>query len=87
MCSYLLFSPLVFVLVIILSHLTCQDDILNVVDIRLLVECACSAKDGVTRNHVFSLLSGIAKVVPDKLSDHISDILAVVGGSTVSQVS
>ncbi|XP_044468232.1 uncharacterized protein At3g06530-like [Mangifera indica] len=62
-----------------------KDDILNVVDIRLLVECACSAKDGVTRNHVFSLLSGIAKVVPDKLSDHISDILAVVGGSTVSQ--
>lgn len=52
----------------------------------MLVQCARSANDGVTRNHVFSLLSGIAKVVPDKLLEHILDILAVIGESTVSQV-
>ncbi|KAJ0017544.1 hypothetical protein Pint_12302 [Pistacia integerrima] len=62
-----------------------KDDIVNVIDIKLLVECARSANDGVTRNHVFSLLSGIAKVVPDKLLEHILDILAVIGESTVSQ--
>ncbi|KAJ0099511.1 hypothetical protein Patl1_20742 [Pistacia atlantica] len=62
-----------------------KDDIVNVIDIKLLVECAHSANDGVTRNHVFSLLSGIAKVVPDKLLEHILDILAVIGESTVSQ--
>lgn len=63
-----------------------QDDIVDKIDVNLLVECARSAKDGVTRNHVFSLFSSIAKVDPDKILEHVLDILAIVGESTVSQV-
>ncbi|XP_042487302.1 uncharacterized protein At3g06530 [Macadamia integrifolia] len=54
-------------------------------DIKLLVECARAAKDAVTRNHVFSLLSSIAKFSPDKILDHILDILTVIGESAVTQ--
>ncbi|KAK3217661.1 hypothetical protein Dsin_011631 [Dipteronia sinensis] len=62
-----------------------KDDIVKIIDIKMLVECARTAKDGVTRNHVFSLLSSIVKVVPDKLLEHILDILSVIGESTVTQ--
>eukprot|EP00257_Ricinus_communis_P020965 XP_015580336.1 uncharacterized protein At3g06530 [Ricinus communis] len=63
-----------------------KDEITNKIDIKMLVECAHSAKDGVTRNHVFSLLSSIAKVIPDKIMEHILDILMVIGESTVIQI-
>lgn len=53
----------------------------------MLVECARSTNDGVTRNHVFSLLSAAAKVLPDKILEHILDILAVIGEATITQVS
>nr|XP_023877249.1 uncharacterized protein At3g06530 [Quercus suber] len=63
-----------------------KDDILNEIDIKLLVECAHSAKDGVTLNLVFSLISSVAKVVPEKVLEHIMDILTVIGESAVSQI-
>ncbi|KAK7852331.1 uncharacterized protein CFP56_039361 [Quercus suber] len=63
-----------------------KDDILNEIDIKLLVECAHSAKDGVTLNLVFSLISSVAKVVPEKVLEHILDILTVIGESAVSQI-
>ncbi|KAI9160506.1 hypothetical protein LWI28_008767 [Acer negundo] len=62
-----------------------KDDIVKIIDIKMLVECVRTAKDGVTRNHVFLLLSSIVKVVPDKLLEHILDILSVIGESTVTQ--
>jgi len=63
-----------------------QDDIINEINIKLLVECAHSVKDAATRNHVFSLISSIAKVIPEKVLDHILDILTIIGESAVSQV-
>lgn len=43
-------------------------------------------KDGVTRNHVLTLLTSVAKLVPNRILDHILDILTVIGESAVSQV-
>ncbi|KAF5743615.1 hypothetical protein HS088_TW08G00200 [Tripterygium wilfordii] len=63
-----------------------KDDIINDIDVKLLVDCANSAKAGVTRNHVFSVLTSIAKVIPKKILEHIFDILPVVGQSAVSQI-
>lgn len=63
-----------------------QDDIHDKFDLMLLVECARSTKDGITRNHIFSLLSTIARVLPEEILDHILDILTVIGESAVTQV-
>lgn len=63
-----------------------KDDIINEINIKLLVECAHSAKDGVTLNHVFSLISSVAKVIPDKVLEHILDIVTIIGESAVSQI-
>lgn len=62
-----------------------QDGIVQSFDIKLLVSCARSSDDAATRNHVFSLLSAIAKVIPDRILDHILDILAVIGESALTQ--
>uniref|UniRef100_A0A2N9G8U6 Uncharacterized protein n=1 Tax=Fagus sylvatica TaxID=28930 RepID=A0A2N9G8U6_FAGSY len=63
-----------------------KDDIINEINIKLLVECAHSAKDGVTLNHVFSLISSVAKVIPNKVLEHILDIVTIIGESAVSQI-
>lgn len=63
-----------------------QDGIVESFDIKLLLSCARSADDAATRNHVFSLLSAVAKVIPDRILDHILDILTVIGESAVTQV-
>ncbi|GAV79488.1 LOW QUALITY PROTEIN: BP28CT domain-containing protein/U3snoRNP10 domain-containing protein [Cephalotus follicularis] len=68
------------------NDLPIKDDIMNNINIRMLIECAHSTRDGVTRNHVFSLLSTIAKVIPDKTLEHIGDILTIIGESTVTQI-
>lgn len=62
-----------------------QDDISHVFDLELLVKCASLASDTATRNHVLSLFSTVAKIIPDKLLDHILDILNVTGEYAVSQ--
>lgn len=63
-----------------------QGATLDQFDMELLVKCARSTKDAVTRNHVFSLFSILAKVIPDKVLDHILDILIVMGESAITQV-
>lgn len=55
-------------------------------NIKVLVECASSAKDGVTRNHVFTLISSIAKITPERVLEHIEEIFTVIGESAISQV-
>ncbi|CAN1344838.1 Uncharacterized protein At3g06530 [Linum perenne] len=80
---------LLIVLEDIISSLECggvtlKDDV--AVEVKVLLKCAQSAKDGATRNLIFSLLSSIAKVIPDKIVPHISDILVVIGESTVIQI-
>ncbi|CAK9135113.1 unnamed protein product [Ilex paraguariensis] len=62
-----------------------KDDIVHNVDLELLVTCARSARDAITRNHVFSLVSTVAKVLPDKVLDHILEIVTVIGDSAVTQ--
>ncbi|KAL0547236.1 hypothetical protein IC582_017165 [Cucumis melo] len=56
------------------------------IDIKLLVDCARLSKDGVTRNHVYSLVSSVAKFIPEKLVEHMLDILTLIGESAVRQV-
>ncbi|XP_038896984.1 uncharacterized protein At3g06530 [Benincasa hispida] len=56
------------------------------IDIKLLVDCAHLSKDGVTRNHVYSLISFVSKVIPEKLVEHMLDILSLIGESAVRQV-
>jgi U3 small nucleolar RNA-associated protein 10 len=80
------FQYLFLFILIICDTFSWQDDIINEINIKLLVECAHSAKDGVTLNHVFSLISSVAKVIPDKVLEHILDIVTIIGESAVSQV-
>lgn len=56
------------------------------INVKMLVEFAHSSNDGVTRNHVFSLLTSVVKVVPDRVLDHILSILTLLGESSVTQV-
>ncbi|XP_076945325.1 uncharacterized protein At3g06530-like [Bidens hawaiensis] len=62
-----------------------QDGIVGSFDIKLLVSCVRSTDDAATRNHVFSLLTAVAKIMPDRILDHILDILTVIGESAVTQ--
>ncbi|KAB1204141.1 hypothetical protein CJ030_MR8G004038 [Morella rubra] len=69
----------------LVSAVPLKADIVQEMDIKLLVGCARSAKDGVTRNHVFSVISSVAKVVPERVLEHILDIIGIIGESAVSQ--
>lgn len=53
--------------------------------LEFLVKCARSSKNAVTRNHVFSLFCTLSKVIPDKVLDHILDILIIAGESAITQ--
>ncbi|KAK3033239.1 hypothetical protein RJ639_033119 [Escallonia herrerae] len=85
--SYVRHTLLLILEDIIASLLSCpeKDDIVNHLDLELLVKCARSTKDTMTRNHVFSLLSTIAKIIPERVLDHILDILTIIGESAVTQ--
>ncbi|GMJ01001.1 hypothetical protein like AT3G06530 [Hibiscus trionum] len=63
-----------------------KDGIVDEIDIKRLVDCARLTKDGTTRNHVFTLLSTVAKLVPNRILEHILDMLTVIGESAVSQI-
>ncbi|OMO94842.1 hypothetical protein CCACVL1_05773 [Corchorus capsularis] len=63
-----------------------KDGITNKIDIKMLVDCARLTMDGVTRNHIFALLTSVAKLVPTRILEHILDILTVIGESAVSQI-
>ncbi|XP_052184980.1 uncharacterized protein At3g06530 [Diospyros lotus] len=69
----------------LLTNVPLKDDISNKFDLKLLVKYARAVKDESTRNHVFSLLSTIAKVAPDNVVEHMMDILTVAGESAVEQ--
>lgn len=64
----------------------CQDENSMNFDVELLVNCARSVSSMVTRNQIFSLLSAISRAKPDKVLDHILEILVVIGESAVTQV-
>lgn len=74
-----------FSLCSLLTSLSYQDIIQNF-DLRLLASCARSSSNAITRNHIFSLITTLVKIIPDQVLDQIFDILAVVGESTVVQV-
>ncbi|CAM8996672.1 unnamed protein product [Rhodiola kirilowii] len=63
-----------------------KDDILNMIDVELLVKVAHSVTDTVTCNHIFSVLSSITRVSPDKVLQHMLMIMKAIGESTVTQV-
>ncbi|KAK6117849.1 hypothetical protein DH2020_048412 [Rehmannia glutinosa] len=62
-----------------------QKDVNHSFDLRLLVSCARSSSDAVTRNHAFSLITTLVKIIPDKVLDQILDILTAIGECTVTQ--
>ncbi|XP_023757327.1 uncharacterized protein At3g06530 [Lactuca sativa] len=62
-----------------------NDEAAQSFDIKLLLNCTRSTNDPTTRNHVFSLLSAVSKVLPDRILDHILDILTVICESAVTQ--
>ncbi|KAG8390231.1 hypothetical protein BUALT_Bualt01G0062300 [Buddleja alternifolia] len=62
-----------------------EKDIAHNFDLQLLVSCARSSSDAITRNHVFSLITTLAKIIPDKVLDKIVDILTAIGESTITQ--
>ncbi|KAK9913977.1 hypothetical protein M0R45_037776 [Rubus argutus] len=70
----------------LISSVPLEDNTVNEINVKLLVDCAHSANDGVTRNHVFSLISSITKIVPEKVLEHMLDIFAVIGESAVTQI-
>ncbi|GLT39857.1 hypothetical protein SLA2020_140240 [Shorea laevis] len=63
-----------------------KDDAIKEIDVKMLVNCARGTEDGVTRNHVFAVLSSIARLIPSKMLEHILDILAIIGESTITQI-
>nr|XP_010919682.1 uncharacterized protein At3g06530 [Elaeis guineensis] len=69
---------------LILDH-PIKDDMFDKVNMNLLIECAHTAKDVASRNHVFLLLSSVAKVSSRWVSEHIVDIFTVIGESAVKQ--
>ncbi|XP_021761936.1 uncharacterized protein At3g06530-like [Chenopodium quinoa] len=65
------------------DDLSLNNGVFDKFDAALLVECAQSASDVVTSNHVYSLFATIAKVEPGKILHYIPAILAVISKSTV----
>ncbi|CAH9069155.1 unnamed protein product [Cuscuta epithymum] len=68
----------------IAASVTAKDEFVDL-DIELLIRCAHSVSNPVTCNHVMSLLSTIAKVMPTRVLDHIPAILIMVGETTMTQ--
>jgi len=58
----------------------------NEINIKLLIEYARTTNDVVTCNHIFSLLSALIRVLPEKVFGHLIDILPVIGESAITQV-
>ncbi|KAK7300089.1 hypothetical protein RJT34_10922 [Clitoria ternatea] len=63
-----------------------NDKMTNEINIKLLIECARTSNVVPTRNHVFSLISAVTRVFPAEVSEHILDILAVVGEAAITQI-
>lgn len=78
-------QELLLILEDITASVTSEDKNSMNFDVELLIKCARSASNMVTRNQIFSLLSAISRAKPDKVLDHILEILVVIGESAVSQ--
>ncbi|XP_078163817.1 ARM repeat superfamily protein isoform X2 [Carex rostrata] len=62
-----------------------QDELFDKGNIDLLVTCARSATDASVRNHIFALISSVARVSPQLISDNIISIFSVIGESALKQ--
>ncbi|AET00469.2 uncharacterized protein At3g06530 isoform X2 [Medicago truncatula] len=74
---------------IIMSHdsmAVLNEKMTNEINIKLLIDCARTTDVVVTRNHIFSLLSAVIRVLPEKVFGHLIDILPVIGKSAVTQI-
>ncbi|XP_060203329.1 uncharacterized protein At3g06530 isoform X3 [Lycium barbarum] len=78
-------QELLLILEDITASVTSEDENSMNFDVELLIKCARSASNMVTRNQIFSLLSAISRANPDKVLDHILEILVVIGESAVTQ--
>ncbi|KAM3340540.1 putative protein isoform X3 [Capsicum galapagoense] len=78
-------QELLLILEDITASVTSEDKNSINFDVELLVKCARSASNMVTRNQIFSLLSAISRAKPDQVLDHILEILVVIGESAVTQ--
>ncbi|GAB4854073.1 hypothetical protein Ancab_022655 [Ancistrocladus abbreviatus] len=67
------------------SAVLVNDNALDKTYITLLVEFARSTTDQATRNHAFSLFTTVSKIVPNKVSVHVPDILTASCKSTITQ--
>ncbi|XP_015069856.1 uncharacterized protein At3g06530 [Solanum pennellii] len=78
-------QELLLILEDITASVTSEDKNSVNFDVELLIKCARSASNMVTRNQIFSLLSAISRAKPDEVLDHILEILVVIGESAVTQ--
>ncbi|WJX64702.1 hypothetical protein P8452_49448 [Trifolium repens] len=69
-----------------LKSIAVEKTMTNEINIKLLIECARTTNVLVTRNHIFSLLSAVIRVLPGIVFGHILDILPVLGESAVTQI-
>uniref|UniRef100_A0A1D1XF93 Uncharacterized protein At3g06530 n=1 Tax=Anthurium amnicola TaxID=1678845 RepID=A0A1D1XF93_9ARAE len=69
----------------ILSHLPVADEVFSKFNIKLLVECARATQNVVTLNHVFWLLSSVAKVSSHWVSEYIFELFTIIGDSASKQ--
>ncbi|XP_075111294.1 uncharacterized protein At3g06530 isoform X2 [Nicotiana tabacum] len=78
-------QELLLILEDIAASVTSEDENSMNFDVELLVNCARSVSSMVTRNQIFSLLSAISRAKPEKVLDHILEILVIIGESAVTQ--
>ncbi|KAG5616550.1 hypothetical protein H5410_016374 [Solanum commersonii] len=78
-------QELLLILEDITASVTSEDKNSMNFDVELLIKCAHSASNMVTRNQIFSLLSAISRAKPDEVLDHILEILVVIGESALTQ--
>ncbi|XP_074294741.1 uncharacterized protein At3g06530-like [Silene latifolia] len=80
-------QTLLLILEDIISSLPVDGSVSNKIfdkfDAGLLVNCARSATDFTTCNHVYLLFAAVSKVATDKVLHQVPDILTVLGKSTV----
>ncbi|GAU49365.1 hypothetical protein TSUD_252390 [Trifolium subterraneum] len=73
-------------IIVSLKSMAAEKKMTNEINIKLLIECGRTTNVLVTRNHIFSLLSAVIRVLPDRVYGHILDILPVIGQSAVTQI-
>ncbi|KAK4787741.1 hypothetical protein SAY86_011574 [Trapa natans] len=67
------------------SAITSKEKILNEINIGLLLECLRLDQAGVVCDHIFPLLSTIARVLPEAFVNNMSEVLLIVGKSALTE--